>query len=94
MSRILVARLAVTRLLKRPFQRIQQRSATVQWGDLGRQTLVCSALVGLGDFLAQIILKRQNENHEFDTKRLTDMTITGGFFGVWYKESAQLKLKK
>lgn len=48
--------------------------------DLTRQTVICSALVGIGDLIAQVYQGVQ------DVKRVVDMACAGTWLGAWYKE--------
>ena len=77
MSRILCVKRALS-----PFRRRFER---IEWADLARQTLVCSALVGVGDLLAQLY-QGGGEREKIDSSRLCHMTLAGAFLGPWFKE--------
>ena len=71
--------------VKRALSTFRRRFERVEWADLTRQTLVCSALVGIGDLLAQVY-QRGGGREQIDTPRLCHMTLAGAFLGPWFKE--------
>lgn len=61
----------------RPFSLKIVNPAKLVKSDLAKQTVICAALVGVGDALAQAY------RNERDLKRLVDMTLAGSFLGPW-----------